>query len=124
MTGLDALIIVIAIVESGANPHPPVGDHGQAHGMYQIHRAYWLDGCKVLGVKWPFPADAYDPAKARRVVVAYLTRYCGPSASLADYARCHNGGLNWIKKPATLVYLDKIKVEWRQHYKLNFGDVP
>jgi soluble lytic murein transglycosylase-like protein len=102
---LESLIDAIAIVESNGDPDA-VGDGGRALGMYQIHRAYWQDGTRFLGVKWAYE-QARDPQKARRVVRAYLMHY-GRGKGLLDMARIHNGGPRGHRKAATRAYARKI----------------
>ena len=108
------LLPLIAQVESSNNP-TAVGDDGLAIGLYQIHECYWIDGCESLGVDWPYQ-DAYDPVKAKQVVIAYLTRYgkhyervTGKKVTLEVLARIHNGGPAGWKKGATNKYWRKIK---------------
>jgi soluble lytic murein transglycosylase-like protein len=103
---LEFLLDAIAHVESNNNPNA-VGDNGRAIGSYQIHRRYWQDGIRILGVDWKY-RDARDPHKARQIVRAYL-RYYGKGKSLLDMARIHNGGPNGHKKKATLGYSRKVK---------------
>lgn len=103
---LEFLLDAIARVESNNNPDA-VGDNGRAIGSYQIHRRYWQDGIRILGVDWKY-RDARDPHKARRVVRAYL-RYYGKGKSLLDMARIHNGGPNGHRKRATLAYSRKVE---------------
>lgn len=103
--GLDSLLDAIAQVESNGDAHA-VGDNGRALGMYQIHRAYWRDGIRLLGVAWDY-ACAKDPDKARRVVRAYLLHY-GRGRTLLDMARIHNGGPAGYRKRATLKYARRI----------------
>jgi hypothetical protein len=76
--GIDLLLDAIAQVESHNDPGAK-GDGGKASGIYQIHRAYWADGTKFLGVDWDY-AQVADQAKAREVVRAYLRRYGAGSA--------------------------------------------
>ena len=90
---------------SHCNPNV-VGDGGRALGAYQIHRVYWEDGTKLLGVDWPH-RDATDLKKARRVVKTYLLHY-GEGKSLIEMARIHNGGPHGYKKKTTLPYARKI----------------
>ena len=104
-TKLEELLDAIAKVESQANPNA-VGDGGRAIGSYQIHRRYWIDGTRILGVDWSYE-EAKDPAKARKVVRAYLTHY-GRNRSLIEKARIHNGGPRGYRKEATLPYARKI----------------
>ncbi len=102
---MDRLLDAIARVESRDNPEA-MGDHGRAMGVYQIHRPYWIEGTRILGVDWAYD-DARDPEKARQVVRAYLCHY-GRGRSLLDLARIHNGGPKGYEKAATLAYARKI----------------
>ena len=103
--GIDRLLDAIARVESRHDP-TATGDGGRAFGVYQIHRDYWADGTKFLGVDWDY-GQAADPAKAREVVKAYLLHY-GRGCSLLEMARIHNGGPNGHRKPSTLEYARRI----------------
>lgn len=102
---IERLLDAIAQVESRSNRNA-VGDGGRAIGVYQIHRRYWQDGTRILGMDWPYE-DAANPAKARQVVRAYLRHY-GKDRSLLDMARIHNGGPNGHKKESTQDYAKKI----------------
>jgi Destabilase len=102
---IDRLLDAIASVESNANPRA-VGDRGRALGAFQIHKRYWRDGTRFLGVSWSYDL-ARDPAKARQVVRAYLRRY-GKGKTLLQMARIHNGGPRGHRKKATLKYARKI----------------
>ena len=103
---LERLLDAIAQVESN-NYSRAVGDGGCALGKYQIHKAYWKDGIRILGVKWSY-RDASDPQKARQVVRAYLGHY-GKGKTLIQIARIHNGGPRGYRKKATLSYGRKIR---------------
>ncbi|MGE5297527.1 MAG: transglycosylase SLT domain-containing protein [Solirubrobacterales bacterium] len=103
---VERLLDAIAQVESRRDPNA-VGDHGRAVGIYQIHRRYWQDATRILGVDWPY-ADAVDPVKARQAVRAYLCHY-GQDRSLLDMARIHNGGPSGDKKKCTEEYARKIE---------------
>jgi len=103
---LERLLDAIAQVESN-NYSRAVGDGGRALGRYQIHKAYWKDGIRILGVKWSY-RDASDPQKARQVVRAYLSHY-GKGKTLIQIARIHNGGPRGYRKKATLCYGRKIR---------------
>lgn len=98
----DEILDAIWIVESSGQYDPPAGDGGKAIGPYQIHTAYWRDGTKFLGVKWPY-RDARDFNKARAVTYAYLRHY-GAGLAPLEAARCHNGGPNGYKYTVTLQY--------------------
>ncbi len=103
---LDPLLDAIAVLESENGAHP-IGDGGRALGPYQIHRRYWQDATKILGVDWSYD-QAYDAAKARAVVRAYLLYY-GKGKSLIQLARIHNGGPGGDRKASTLRYAAKIR---------------
>jgi hypothetical protein len=103
---LDRLLDAIAKVESHDNP-AVVGDGGRAAGVYQIHRSYWADATRILGVDWDY-SQARDPQKARAVVRAYLCHY-GNGKTLLEMARIHNGGPQGCAKAATLPYARKIE---------------
>ena len=103
---MDRLLDAIAKVESRNDP-AAVGDTGRAAGVYQIHRSYWADATRILGVDWDY-REARDPHKARQVVRAYLRHY-GDGKTLLDMARIHNGGPRGHKKTATLAYARKIE---------------
>lgn len=103
---MELLLDAIAEVESRGNPMC-VGDSGKAAGVYQIHRSYWTDGTRILGVDWDY-RDAQDPQKARQVVRAYLSHY-GKGKALLDMARIHNGGPRGDRKEGTLAYVRKIE---------------
>lgn len=101
---LDAMIIVESSGDANA-----IGDDGDALGCLQIHRKYWADGTRFLGVSWPY-SDARDPIKARKVVRAYLLHY-GRGASIESLGRIHNGGPNGHKKASTRVYWNRVRTE-------------
>ncbi len=102
---IDKLLDAIARVESNHDSRA-VGDSGRALGAYQIHRSYWKDGTRILGVDWSYEL-ARDPSKARQVVRAYLLHY-GKGRTLLEKARIHNGGPRGYRKKATLKYARKI----------------
>jgi hypothetical protein len=97
-------------VETGGHPDPAnaVGDKGKAIGPYQIHRAYWQDAVEYDPSIGGTYADCKDHRYARRIVIAYLSRYC----KKWDYetpARIHNGGPKGHTKTATVKYWNKVK---------------
>ncbi len=104
---LDAL----CMVESSGGRDLRDGDGGRAIGLYQIHRGYWRDGTRILGVSWPY-SDARDPVKARQVVRAYVVHYQkagGYPATPESWARAHNGGPRGPSKASTLAYWAKVR---------------
>jgi soluble lytic murein transglycosylase-like protein len=108
----ENLLDAIVQVESGGNPKA-VGDGGKAIGAFQIHRSYWKDAVafdKTLGGTYN---DCFDPAYARRVVIAYMSRYAPPNATLEQLARIHNGGCNILKKRGTKAW-DNTTAYWNK----------
>ena len=104
---IESLLDAIRQVESSGGRDTRDGDNGRAIGPYQIHRDYWTDGTKFLGVEWAYE-DAKDEKKARAVVRAYLLHY-GKDKSIEAKARIHNGGPNGYKKESTKAYWTKVK---------------
>lgn len=106
----DALLDAIRFVESTDDPNVKDGDNGKAIGMYQIWKAYWIDACEYDP---SLKAGKYEDCRtdekyARRVVIAYLSRY-GKGKSAKDLARIHNGGPRGHRKDATLEYWSKVE---------------
>ena len=88
-----------------------VGDNGASLGSFQISRAYWIDALDYdpsIGGEYE---DVKDPDYARRVVVAYLSRYIKKSEHWTDEraARLHNGGPNAMRKKSTLKYWREVR---------------
>jgi len=102
---METLLDVLACVESNNNPNA-VGDRGRALGVYQIHRAYWEEGTRLLGVNWPY-REAFNPERARCVVRAYLLHH-GANKTLTDMARIHNGGPTGHRRRSTLCYAQRV----------------
>lgn len=97
-------------VESGGDPYV-VGDGGRAIGPLQIHRAYWIDATRLLGVDWPY-SDARNPVKAVVACRAYTSHYAKQYKrpwSPETIARIHNGGPRGWEKPATIRYYRKVR---------------
>lgn len=109
------LLPAIMMVESSGNINVKPGDGGRAIGAYQIHRAYWIDGCKELKVDWPYEY-AKQPKYAKQIVTAYLKRYGRhyektekKKATAEVLAKIHNGGLYGWKNPNTGKYWEKVR---------------
>jgi hypothetical protein len=111
----DALLDAIRFVESSDDPNVKDGDNGKAIGMYQIWKAYWIDACEYdPSLKSGKYEDCRTDEKyARRVVIAYLSRY-GKGKSAKDLARIHNGGPRGHRKDATLEYWSKVEDALKQ----------
>lgn len=106
-TDVDGILRAIAQVESNHNDNA-IGDGGKAIGRYQIHRVYWIDAVEYdpsIGGKYE---DCKDPVYARKIVVAYLSRYA-PNWNIDTVAGIHNGGPKGHLKNATKVYRRKVK---------------
>ena len=96
----DDFLEAVRMVESTGNDNA-VGDGGKAIGPFQIHKAYWKDAVefdKTLGGSYE---DCYDRDYARRVVIAYMTRYAPKGATQEQLARLHNGGCGILKRKGT-----------------------
>ena len=108
-----AVLRAIRQVETGgcADPANATGDGGRAIGPYQIHRVYWQDAVEYDPSIGGTYADCRDEAYARRVVVAYVSRYIRSGAEWTPErcARVHNGGPKGHRKAATVKYWRKVE---------------
>lgn len=106
----DRILDAIRQTETGGEKDPAnaVGDGGKAIGPFQIHYAYWKDAVQFdpsIGGKY---SDCKDEAYARKIVIAYLTRYA-PNWNDETVSRIHNGGPKGHKKSSTLDYWAKVR---------------
>jgi hypothetical protein len=115
--GFDPTPILDAIekVETGGQRDPAnaIGDGGKALGPMQIHKVYWLDAVDhdpSLVSNGETYDSVRDRAYARRVVMAYWSRYA-KSWDAQTLARIHNGGPKGHRKAATLGYWAKVKAK-------------
>jgi len=115
--GFDPTPILDAIekVETGGQRDPAnaIGDGGKALGPMQIHRVYWLDAVDhdpSLVANGETYDSVRDRAYARRVVMAYWSRYA-KSWDSETLARIHNGGPKGHRKAATLGYWAKVRAK-------------
>jgi len=93
-------------VETSGRLGPIRGSAGEL-GPFQIRMAYWKDS----GVKGSFP-QCSDLTYSKRVVEAYLNRYCPKAVQAHDYeqmARVHNGGPAGMKVSSTVGYWRKVQ---------------
>lgn len=104
------ILNAIRQVETGgeADPSAAVGDGGKAIGPFQIHKSYWQDAVEYDPSIGGVYTDCTDEAYARRIVIAYLSRYC-KSWSDETVARIHNGGPKGHRKAATVKYWRKVE---------------
>jgi hypothetical protein len=104
----DKILNAIHQVESGgATANVPNGDNGKAIGPFQIHKAYWMDA----GIPGQY-TDCHDYAYSKRVVLAYMKRYCPEALASGDaetIARVHNGGPTGASRKTTLSYWAKVQ---------------
>ena len=115
--GFNAAPILDAIeaVETGghADPANAIGDGGKAIGPYQIWATYWQDAVEhdpSLVANGETYDSVRDRAYARRVVMAYWSRYA-KSWDSETLARVHNGGPKGATKRATIGYWAKVRAK-------------
>ena len=90
------ILDAIEAVETGGHRDPAnaVGDSGRALGPLQIHAVYWQDAVEhdpSLIANGETYQSVRDRTYARRVVMAYMSRYA-KTWSAEEIARLHNGG--------------------------------
>lgn len=109
----ERLLDAIEQVESGGRgARTPDGDGGRAIGPFQIWEAYWIDAVEYDENLRCAYQDCRRPDMARRVVIAYLTRY-DAWTSPEKAARVHNGGPRGHLKATTLPYWERVKEAMR-----------
>ena len=101
----DRILDAIRLQETGGEKDPAnaVGDKGKSIGPFQIQRGYWQDAIDYdpsIGGKYE---DVRDEDYARRIVIAYLSRYC-KNWTDQNVARIHNGGPSGHKRKSTIKY--------------------
>lgn len=106
----DRILDAIRQTETGgeADPANAVGDGGKAIGPFQIHKAYWQDAVEHDPSIGGVYSDCKDEAYARRIVLAYLSRYCKVWTD-ENVARIHNGGPSGGKRQSTVKYWRKVE---------------
>ncbi len=88
------------------------GDNGKAIGPFQIWHSYWTDATefdKTIGGKYE---DCRQLEYSKKVVRAYLKRYCKNYKNLEQMVRVHNGGPNGYRKASTLKYYRQFMKKW------------
>lgn len=101
-TTWDDFFHALHMVEASGRDNPPDGDGGNAIGPFQIWEAYWTDAVEydtTLVAHGETYQSCRDINYARRVVRAYMNRYCterrlGHPPTWEMRARFHNGGCN------------------------------
>ena len=98
----------IHLTETSGRLGAIIGDNGRALGPLQIHKGCWRDS----GVAGDY-SQCTDLAYSKRVMTAYLSRYCPQAIAAKDFetlARLWNSGPNWKnKKKSTEIYWTKVK---------------
>lgn len=110
----DKILDAIRETETGGEKDPAnaVGDGGKAIGPFQIHYSYWKDAVDFdpsIGGKY---SDCKNETYARKIVVAYWTRYA-PNWSFETLSRVHNGGCAIFKKKGTKAW-DRTTIYWNK----------
>lgn len=108
----DRILDAIRLQETGGEKDPAnaVGDKGKSIGPFQIQRGYWQDAIDYdpsIGGKYE---DVRDEDYARRIVIAYLSRYCKTWTD-ENVARIHNGGPSGHKKKSTIKYWREVRAK-------------
>ena len=106
---LDRILDAIQKVETGGckDPSLAVGDNGKAIGSLQIHYPYWKDATDFdpsIGGKY---SDCTDEAYARKIAIAYFTRY-SPNWEIETLAGILNRGTKGHLRKATVKYRAKV----------------
>lgn len=108
----DKFFKILGQIESNNNDYA-IGDSGKALGRYQIWRIYFKDAQNfdksLQNIEYK---QVTNEIVARRVVMAYLNKYCLNSVKSGNYevmARIHNGGPDGQNKQNTLKYWQRFK---------------
>jgi len=107
---LPRILNCIQKVETGGckNPSAAIGDNGKAIGPFQIHKVYWQDAIEYdpsIGGRY---SDCTDVVYARKIVVAYLSRYA-TNWNIDTVAGVHNGGPKGNVRSSTEGYRNKVR---------------
>ncbi len=108
----EKVLDAIAKVETGgeADPSNVTADNGKSIGPMCITRACFQDAVEYDKSLSEYKyEDCRKIYVARKVAIAYLTRYCGKTATNEKYCRVWNGGPKGDKKKSTFKYWIKIK---------------
>lgn len=128
-TDWNGFFNALHMIESSGRENPPDGDGGKAIGPYQIWEAYWKDAVefdKSLTANGETYQSCRDKAYAKRVVIAYMNRYCnerrlGRVPTVKDMAACHNGGPNGFKKIDDNENLQRYVKKFMEYYSKQKG---
>ena len=110
---------VLHLKENRLNSKEP-GKYGEL-GPYQILKAFWIDGCKQLGVdinspEWCYETNVWNDAKCKAIILAYFEKYKVP-CTIDDMCGAFNSGNRWTKKWNKTVEYRKIYKEiWFKEY--------
>ena len=106
----DPILDAIRKTETGGekDPRNAVGDGGKAIGPFQIHYSYWKDAVQFDPSIGGTYQDCRDEEYARRIVLAYWTRYA-PDWKFETLARTHNGGPKGSVRKSTVKYWARVQ---------------
>ena len=106
---LALLVSAMISVESSGNDLAQ-GDHGQAIGPLQIHRAYVEDVNDRFGTHYRWERMT-NRTEAVAVFTRYVRLYAPRNATAEQIARIHNGGPDGHRQPETLTYWRKVRAQ-------------
>lgn len=112
----EDFLAALAAVESGGDDSA-VNAREDAHGRFQVRAAALADANRILGEDYTL-AEMHDPAKAERVVRAYLGHYGSRLAAPTreDLARVWNGGPRGHERAATRDYGARFRALWEDRH--------
>ena len=115
---LKILIVAIAFVESGGDPHAVNCKEG-AYGLLQIREICVKDVNRIAGTAFTHN-DAFDPEKAIKMFLVYVTHYAteeriGRDPTIQDAARIWNGGPDGFLEPETIPYWEKVQKRFHRN---------
>ena len=104
---LARLVSALIAVESSGDDFAR-GDHGQALGPLQIHRAYVADVNERCGTNFRWERMT-NRTEAVAVFTRYVRIYAPKGATAEQIARIHNGGPDGHRQPETVAYWRKVR---------------
>lgn len=109
-SNFNSFLITLGKIESSNNPRA-YNKKENAIGIYQIRLLYFKDAQRINPeLKKYSHNDCYNPEISKLVVSAYILRYSKQN-NIENWAKCHNGGLNYYKKTG------KVKNNLEKYYR-------